>query len=187
MHFLRGKNTAENETKGEDEKGPWTKHASLLKCVCRYAARSLGMGPEAVIVARGIGNVQRRLARKEEGGVAGCGTGRRRKALTGAGRASYHRKMHRMTKRRAVLRAGCGVLAIVWLCGCEDAAKKPVVMKVPALNPAQSQEPQVPEVRELPPPKIVPQGMESLLPRAPGGIPYLIEQVKAKFASGEAN
>jgi len=85
------------------------------------------------------------------------------------------------------LRAGCGVLAIVWLCGCEDAAKKPVVMKVPALNPAQSQEPQVPEVRELPPPKIVPQGMESLLPRAPGGIPYLIEQVKAKFASGEAN
>jgi membrane-bound lytic murein transglycosylase D len=92
-----------------------------------------------------------------------------------------------MTKRTALLRTGCGLLAIVWLCGCEDAAKKPVATKVPALSPAPPQKPQVAEVGALPLPKISPQAMPSLLPKPPGGIEYLIEQVKAKFTSGEAN
>ena len=92
-------------------------------------------------------------------------------------------------KRRAALGAGCCVLVVVWLCGCEDAAKKPVqAVKVPALTPtAQAQKPEAAEVGTLPLKKISPQAMESLLPQPPGGMEYLMERVKEKFASGEAN
>jgi len=107
--------------------------------------------------------------------------------LTRAGRATYHRAMQQRAKRRAALGAGCGLLAVAWLCGCEDAAKKPVQSKVPALSPVQPQKPETPAVAELPQRKMAPMDMASLLPVAPDGIPYLIEQVKAKFASGEAN
>ncbi len=97
--------------------------------------------------------------------------------------------MRQWTKRRAALGAGCGVLAVVWLCGCEDAAKKPVrAVKVPALTPAtQAQNPEVAAIGALPLQKISPEVMESLLPPAPGAIEYLIERVKEEFASGEAN
>jgi membrane-bound lytic murein transglycosylase D len=74
------------------------------------------------------------------------------------------------------------------LCGCEDAGKKPVQARVPALAPAQPRaQQQAPMVAELPQHNLPLEGFVSLLPPVPGGIPYLIEQVKAKFASGEAN
>jgi membrane-bound lytic murein transglycosylase D len=107
--------------------------------------------------------------------------------LTGEGRTSYHKKMQRTAKRGVVFRAGCGVLAIVWLCGCEDAAKKPVARRVPALAPSPPQKPAATEIGALPLRKILPQTMGSLLPQAPGGIDYLIAQVREKFASGQAN
>jgi len=95
--------------------------------------------------------------------------------------------MHQKAKRTAVLGAACGILAMVCLCGCEDATRKPVQAKVPALSPVQPQKPEFPAVAELPQRKLAPEEFVSLLPPIPGGIPYLIEQVKAKFASGEAN
>jgi membrane-bound lytic murein transglycosylase D len=76
---------------------------------------------------------------------------------------------------------------MVCLYGCDDAAKKPVQAKAPALHPMPLQKPDLPAVAELPPRKLSPQEMVSLLPAPQGGIPYLIEQVKAKFASGEVN
>ncbi|HTZ49767.1 MAG TPA: transglycosylase SLT domain-containing protein [Verrucomicrobiae bacterium] len=91
-------------------------------------------------------------------------------------------------KRKAITGAGCGILALVCLCGCEDATKKPVQAKVPALAPVQQvQKPQAPELLELPQERWNADEFVSLMPPTPGGIPYLIEQVKAKFASGEAN
>lgn len=75
---------------------------------------------------------------------------------------------------------------MLWLCGCEDAAKKPVATKVPMLKPL-PQKPEVVEVGVLPLTKISPLAMEALMPRAPGGMEYLMAQVKEKFASGEAN
>jgi len=107
--------------------------------------------------------------------------------LTGTRRASYHREMLQWAQRRAAMGAGCSVLVVVWLCGCEDAAKKPVATKVPMLAPVQPQKPEVAEVGTLPLQKMAPQSMESLLPQAPGGIEYLIACVKERFASGEAN
>jgi len=83
--------------------------------------------------------------------------------------------------------AGCGLLTLVSLCGCEDAGKKPVQAKVPALAPVPPQKPEVAIVQELPFRKFAGDDFLSLLPPPPAGIPYLIEQVKAKFASGEAN
>ena len=113
------------------------------------------------------------------------GTG---KALTQAQGASYHREMSYSVKRRAALGAGCGLLVAVWLCGCEDAPKKPVhAAKVPALTPAKPQEPELPQIGVLPLKKIPPEALEWLLPQVPGGIEYLIAQVKEKFASGQAN
>jgi membrane-bound lytic murein transglycosylase D len=95
--------------------------------------------------------------------------------------------MRQKTRRRASFGAGCGLLAVVWLCGCEDAGRKPVQAKVPALSPAQPQAQTITAVEELPQRKMASDGLVSFLPTLPGGIPYLIEQVKAKFASGEAN
>jgi len=96
--------------------------------------------------------------------------------------------MRQRTKRRAVAGAGCGLLAVVWLCGCEDAGKKPVQAKAPALSPVKPQDPpQSPSVGDLPLKKLSAEEFPSFMPPVRGGIPYLIEQVKAKFASGEAN
>jgi membrane-bound lytic murein transglycosylase D len=107
--------------------------------------------------------------------------------LTWAGGDFYYRKMRRKARRGLVAGTGCGLLALVWLCGCEDAAQKPVQAKTPALRAAPQQRPEIPAVAELPARKLSPDEMVSLLPVPPGGIPYLIEQVKEKFASGEAN
>jgi len=96
--------------------------------------------------------------------------------------------MGQSAKRRVALGAGSGLLAAAWLCGGEEAAKKPIAAaKVPALTPAKPQEPQLPPMGALPLENLPPEAIESLLPRAPGGIDYLIAQVQEKFASGEAN
>ena len=80
------------------------------------------------------------------------------------------------------------MLAATWLWGCEDAAKKPVqATKVRALAPGKPQEPPAPQLGALPLEPLPPEAMQSLLPRVPGGIDYLIAQVKEKFAAGEAN
>jgi membrane-bound lytic murein transglycosylase D len=91
-------------------------------------------------------------------------------------------------KRTAILGMTLGTLALLSLGGCDDAAKRPVQAKAPALHSMPPQQaPEVAVVQELPQRKLSPGEFVSLLPPAPGGIPYLIEQVKAKFASGEAN
>lgn len=76
---------------------------------------------------------------------------------------------------------------MVCLCSCEDAAKKPVQVKAPALRAVPAEQPEAAMVAELPQRKLAPAEMVSLLPEPPAAIPFLIEQVKAKFASGEAN
>jgi membrane-bound lytic murein transglycosylase D len=102
--------------------------------------------------------------------------------------ATYHRKMAFSAKRRVAVRAGFSALLAVWLCGCEDAAKKPVqAVRAPALMPSPAQQPETHRVDNLPLKKLAPVEMESLLTREPGGIDYLIARVKEKFASGEAN
>ena len=93
-------------------------------------------------------------------------------------------------KTKAAWCVGCGILLAVGLCGCEDAARKPVqAMKVPVLMPAAAvpQQAAAPPITPLP---LAPASLEiaeSLIPQAPGGIDYLIAQVKERFASGQAN
>ena len=72
--------------------------------------------------------------------------------------------------------------------GCEDAAKSSVHAKVPALTPSRTAAAQVPAtIGELPLKKLSPGWAAALTPRAPGAKEYLIQQVEAKFASGEKN
>jgi membrane-bound lytic murein transglycosylase D len=103
--------------------------------------------------------------------------------------APYYRKMTLSAKRRVAIGAGCcSAFLAVCLCGCEDAAKKPVqAVRTPALMPFPAQQPETRRVDNLPLKKLSPVEMESLLTREPGGIDYLIARVKEKFASGEAN
>ncbi|MGB2592785.1 MAG: transglycosylase SLT domain-containing protein [Candidatus Acidiferrum sp.] len=84
----------------------------------------------------------------------------------------------------AVLAVG---MCAVWG-GCEDAAKQSVKAHVPALDPAKTPAAQVSaNVGELPLGKLSPEWSAALALRVPGPEDYLIEQVKAKFASGEQN
>ena len=88
------------------------------------------------------------------------------------------------------------VLFVVGLVGCEDAGKKPVKARVPALAPAPANAgtPQaanakqaVAELAPLPvlnPPR---RHYVWLLPPVPSGKDYLIRKVQEKFASGEQN
>ncbi len=111
-----------------------------------------------------------------------------RESVDRVGRGSYHRGMRQRASRRAAAwAAGFGIAAMVCLSSCEDAAKKPVQAKAPALRAVPPEKPEVAVVAELPQRKMAPGEMVSLLPEPLGGIPYLIEQVKAKFTSGEAN
>src|ERR1700687_6516482 len=76
------------------------------------------------------------------------------------------------------------VLFAAGLMGCEDAGKKPVQARVPALAPAAA--PQAPvELAPLPvlnPPR---RYYVWLLPAVPSGKDYLIQKVQEKFTSGE--
>jgi len=97
--------------------------------------------------------------------------------------------MRQGATRRFILCAGCGLLAWVFLAGCEDAGHKPVQAKtkVPALAPVDPPASQVATIQELPQRQLALGDTVSLLPVPPGGIPYLIAQVKAKFAAGQAD
>src|SRR4029077_126336 len=92
---------------------------------------------------------------------------------------------------------------------CDDAAKRPVQAHAPAPNPSPTQGAQAQgtsaqtrqgqrtpstaaqlgpsAIGNLPVRNLKTQPLISLAPRLPGGIPYLIERVKEKFAAGEAN
>ena len=91
-------------------------------------------------------------------------------------------------KQGAWLRAATWIVLTACLIGCEDAAKKPVTAHVPALPPqAAATQKAPPEVGKLPLRDLKAQPVIALVPRTPGGIPYLIAKVKEKFASGETN
>ncbi len=80
----------------------------------------------------------------------------------------------------------CFVLMLA-LAGCDDASKKPVQARVPALDPAQLAASAVSDVGVLPLRNPALPSIVSLQAPIPGGIDYLIEKVKEKFASGESN
>jgi membrane-bound lytic murein transglycosylase D len=91
-------------------------------------------------------------------------------------------------KERLLLAAGAIVLAAGGL-GCEDAAKKPVQARVPALSTtttaaAQQVPVSLPTLPLIDPSRKPP---VSLLPRVLDGKDYLIQKVQEKFASGEKN
>src|SRR2546428_252582 len=74
------------------------------------------------------------------------------------------------------------------LLGCEDAGKKPVQARVPALKAAPAAPPQAPvELALLPVVNPPHRSYVRLLPAVPAGKDYLIQKVKEKFASGEQN
>ena len=100
--------------------------------------------------------------------------------------------------------AGVWLLVAVSFAGCDGAAKRPVQAHAPALNPSPTPGAATPTatahggqamaaqagqgtVGNLPVRNLKAQPLISLTPRTPGGIPYLIERVKGKFAAGEAN
>src|SRR5713226_1420507 len=73
------------------------------------------------------------------------------------------------------------------LVGCEDAGKKPVQARVPALAPSAAPQQAPTELALLPvqnPPR---RQYVRLLPPIPTGKDYLIQKVQEKFASGEQN
>ena len=80
----------------------------------------------------------------------------------------------------------CTLVFAAGLFGCEDAGKKPVQARVPALAPAAAPQ-AVAELALLPvqnPPR---RNYVRLLPPIPGGKEYLIQKVQEKFAAGEQN
>ena len=82
------------------------------------------------------------------------------------------------------------VLLAAAVCGCEDASKQPLRAQVPALRPsalaaASAQTP--PVLPSLPLTNPSSPLRASLLPPPPTAKEYLIQQVEAKFASGEQN
>jgi membrane-bound lytic murein transglycosylase D len=109
--------------------------------------------------------------------------------LTGALRGPYHGGMERRMNRLAMglLLAAAGLA----MAGCEDAGKKPVQARVPALAPAPAgagaRQTAPAELPALPVTSPLRRALVSLLPPVPGGKDYLIQQVQAKFASGEQN
>ncbi|HEV2102771.1 MAG TPA: transglycosylase SLT domain-containing protein [Candidatus Acidoferrum sp.] len=93
-----------------------------------------------------------------------------------------------------MLNAGAVLLVAMSFASCEDAAKRPVQAHAPALEPQQARGSQARTaqaapgaVADLPVRNLKTQPLISLAPRLPGGIPYLIERVKEKFAAGEAD
>jgi membrane-bound lytic murein transglycosylase D len=91
-------------------------------------------------------------------------------------------------KKRFLIPAGAIVLAASGL-GCEDAAKKPIQARVPALSPTTTAAAQQVPVSLPPLPLTDPSRKPpaSLLPRVLDGKDYLIQKVQEKFASGEKN
>ena len=104
-----------------------------------------------------------------------------RKALTKVRAAPYHGEMNRrLLIAASVLSFSCGVL------GCEDAGKKPVQARVPALAPAAAPQVAV-ELPLLPVVNPPHRYFVWLLPPVPAGKEYLVQKVEERFASGEQN
>jgi membrane-bound lytic murein transglycosylase D len=93
--------------------------------------------------------------------------------------------------QKPIIGRSLGALAcfalLLGLAGCEDATKRPLQARVPALAPAQVAASAVPDVGALPLGNSASYPIVSLQAPVPGGIDYLIEKVKEKFTSGEAN
>ena len=87
--------------------------------------------------------------------------------------------------------AASAILLSAGLLGCEDAGKKPVQARVPALAPAPATTAAAAHASlDLPPLPLTrtpPQPPVSLLPPVLSGKAYLIAKVQEKFASGEQN
>ncbi len=84
--------------------------------------------------------------------------------------------------------AAGAILVSGGLSGCEDAGKKPVQTRVPALAPTATAAAQTPpELPALPLTNPARRPPVSLLPPVPTGKEYLIRKVQEKFASGEQN
>ncbi len=84
--------------------------------------------------------------------------------------------------------AASALLFSAILLGCEDAGKKPVQVRVPALKAAPAAPQQAPvELALLPVVNPPHRSYVRLLPAVPAGKDYLIQKVKEKFASGEQN
>jgi membrane-bound lytic murein transglycosylase D len=125
-----------------------------------------------------------------------------RKALTRSAARTYHGGMKRQLSLRTIFStrvlhavAASALLACL-ACGCEDAAKRPLQGRVPAMAPAPSPDPSStitdePQAaafaRKLPLFNPAAHASSSLLPAVPGGKAYLIARVEEKFASGEQN
>ena len=104
-----------------------------------------------------------------------------RKALTRVRAAPYHGGMNRRLSNAArVLLISAGLL------GCEDAGKKTIQARVPALAPAAAQQAPA-ELSMLPLVNPPYRHFVWLLPPIPSGKDYLIQKVEEKFASGEQN
>src|SRR5271165_5372185 len=97
--------------------------------------------------------------------------------------------------RGKMLFAGAWLVLVMGFAGCEDAARKPARAHVPARDPLQGERAQArvtaqaapSAVGNLPLRDLQALPLISLVQTTPGGIPYLIERVKEKFAAGEAN
>src|SRR3989454_12393918 len=84
--------------------------------------------------------------------------------------------------------AASGLLFSTIMLGCEDAGKKPVQARVPALKAAPAAPQQAPvELALLPVMNPPHRSYVRLLPAVPAGKDYLMARVEEKFASGEAN
>src|ERR1700739_1235124 len=102
------------------------------------------------------------------------------------------------TGRTEMWRAGAWLLLAMSFAGCDDAGKRPAQAHPPALEPSPGQRAQGQHaqalaaqagpgtVGNLPLRNLKAQPLISLVRQTPGGIPYLIERVKEKFAAGEA-
>ena len=85
--------------------------------------------------------------------------------------------------------AASTILFAAGFVGCEDAGKKPVQARVPALTlaPTANKAQAPPTLPPLPLTSPSRRPLVSLLPPVPGGREYLIQKVQEKFASGEQN
>ena len=79
------------------------------------------------------------------------------------------------------------LLLAVGLWGCEDAGKKPVQARVPALAPAPAASQAPVELALLPVQNPPHRYYVWLLPPIPSGRDYLVQKVQERFASGEQN
>jgi membrane-bound lytic murein transglycosylase D len=86
---------------------------------------------------------------------------------------------------------GSVALLAAGVCGCEDAGKKPVQARVPALTPATAKRSAAPQMEvalpQLPLRNPASRPFVSLIPSPPGGKEFLIAQVEERFTSGEQN